>query len=180
LDPSQRGDTDLFADAAKNSGKSAASHPRGGDRPGVSLLPAVGACVPVGLPIVTDTVGEFTLDIWNRGFPFPAGLILPKFQPDVRRREFANSIQRYSRAKESGNLVSYCVWGRGVDALLPVAQKVILIRVRGEDPVAIGDWDRVREVVGVLMEQTDDYPPRFRVREFPSEEALAAIGKGET
>ena len=81
--------------------------------------------------------------------------------------------------KQSGDLVTYCVWGRGVDALLPVAQKVILISKPGEDPVAIGDWDRVRDVVGGLMEPTDDYPPRFRVREFPTEEALAVIGKGE-
>jgi hypothetical protein len=80
--------------------------------------------------------------------------------------------------KKSGDLVSYCVWGRGVDSLLPVAHKVILISKPGEDPAAIVDWDRVREVVGALMEQTDDYPPRFRVREFPSDGALAAIGKG--
>jgi hypothetical protein len=69
--------------------------------------------------------------------------------------------------------------GARADSLLPVAHKVILISKPGEDPVAIGDWDRVREVVGGLMEETDDYPPRFRVREFPSDGALAAIGKGE-
>ena len=81
--------------------------------------------------------------------------------------------------KKCGDLVSHCVCGRGVDTLLPIAQKVILVSERGEDPAAIGDWDRVREVVGGLMEETDDYSPLFRVREFPSEDALAAIGNGE-
>jgi hypothetical protein len=81
--------------------------------------------------------------------------------------------------KENGDLVSYCVWGSGVDSLPPVAQKVILISKPGGDPVAIGDWDRLREAVGGIMEETDDYPRRFRFREFPSEEALYAIGKGE-
>jgi hypothetical protein len=71
------------------------------------------------------------------------------------------------------------VWGKGFDALLRVTQIVILIIMPGEDPVAIGDWDRVREVVGGLMEEADYYPPRFRVREFPSYDALAAIGTGE-
>jgi hypothetical protein len=81
--------------------------------------------------------------------------------------------------KEDGKLVSYSVWGRGVDALLPVTQKVILISKPGEAPVAIGDWDRVREVVSGFMEETDYYPPRFRVREFPSDDFLAVIGTGE-
>jgi hypothetical protein len=67
----------------------------------------------------------------------------------------------------TGELVSYCVWGNGVDALLPVTQKVILIRDVGVWPAAIDDFDRVKEVVGDLMEATDHYPPRFRVRESP-------------
>jgi hypothetical protein len=79
----------------------------------------------------------------------------------------------------TGELVSYCVWGNGVDALLPVTQKVILIRDVGERPAAIGDFDRVKEVVGDLMGPTDHYPPRYRVRESPDEAALATIGLGE-
>jgi hypothetical protein len=79
----------------------------------------------------------------------------------------------------TGELVSYCVWGNGVDALLPVTQKIIFFRELGERPAAIGEFDRVREVAGALMEPTDHYPPRYRVREFPDEAALAAIGLGE-
>jgi hypothetical protein len=42
-----------------------------------------------------------------------------------------------------------------------------------------GAWERVREVAGGLMEQTEHYPPRYRVRGFPDAAALEAIGKGE-
>jgi hypothetical protein len=66
-----------------------------------------------------------------------------------------------------------------MDALLPMTQKVVLIRDLGERPAAIVDFDRVKDVVGDLMEVTDHYPPRHRVRESPNEAALATIGLGE-
>lgn len=80
--------------------------------------------------------------------------------------------------KQDGELVSYCVWAEGVDTLLPVAQKVVFVREVGGGPVALADWDRVRAVVGDLMEPTDEYPTRHRVRAFPDAAALAAIGLG--
>jgi hypothetical protein len=45
--------------------------------------------------------------------------------------------------------------------------------------VALGDWACVIQVVGDLMEPTKDYPQRYRVREFPDQAALEAIGVGE-
>jgi hypothetical protein len=81
--------------------------------------------------------------------------------------------------KPNGDKISYCVWGNGVDSLLPMAQNVIFIREAGSPPAAIGSWERVREVVGSLMEQTEYWPPRFRVREFPDDAALEAIGTKE-
>ena len=48
-----------------------------------------------------------------------------------------------------------------------------------DGPVAIGDWDRVRAIAGELMESTEHYPPRCRVRGFPDEAAIEAIGLGE-
>jgi hypothetical protein len=75
-------------------------------------------------------------------------------------------------------MVSYCVWGEGVDALLPVTQKIAFVR-EGQGLVAIGDWERVFDTVGDLMEMTEDYPRRYRVREFPEQAALDAIGRGE-
>lgn len=79
--------------------------------------------------------------------------------------------------KDTGDLVSYCVWSDGVEALLPQTQKVLFLR--GEDLAATASWDKVQEIVGGLMEQTEAYPARYRVTSFPSDELLAALGNEE-
>ena len=77
--------------------------------------------------------------------------------------------------KDSGELVSYCVWSEGVEALLPKAHKIVF--VRGEDDLpALARWERVTSVVGHRLEQTDFYPARFRVSSFPSSAELVALG----
>lgn len=76
-----------------------------------------------------------------------------------------------------GRLVTYCTWGDGVDALLPETGTIVLMN-EAEGMAALGDWARVREVVGHRMEPTEHYPPRWRVRSFPDGAELAAIGKG--
>lgn len=89
-------------------------------------------------------------------------------------------IASYSGVEKSGGaVVSYCVWGEGVDALLPVTDKVAFMKVDHESPIALGTWGRVVEVAGDLMEPTDHYPPRFRVRQLPDAAVLEAIGRGE-
>ena len=80
--------------------------------------------------------------------------------------------------RPDGNPVSYCAWVDGVDSLLPVTQKVAFVRTETE-AVALGQWKRVLETVGHLMELTDDYPHRYRVREFPDQASLDAIGLEE-
>lgn len=77
--------------------------------------------------------------------------------------------------KEDGSVFSYCVWSKDVDTLLPKAQQILFFE-EGKDIVADGEWDHIASIVGDLMEETDDYPPRYRVRSFPNEEQLAAIG----
>lgn len=81
--------------------------------------------------------------------------------------------------KEGGEIVSYCVWGENVDSLLPVTDKVVIMMHGHQGPVALGCWARVMEVAGALMEPTDHYPTRYRVREIPDAPALEAIGKQE-
>ncbi len=81
--------------------------------------------------------------------------------------------------KGDGEVVSYCVWGEGVDGLLPVTHKVAFMKYGQESPIALGPWNRVMEIAGDLMEPTEHYPARFRVRRHPDDAALAAIGKGE-
>jgi hypothetical protein len=81
-------------------------------------------------------------------------------------------------AKQDSGPVSYCTWTKEVDTLLPVTQKVFF--VQGEErAAALAEWERVFEIVGHLMELTDDYPRRYRVQEFPDQAALEAIGLGE-
>jgi hypothetical protein len=96
-----------------------------------------------------------------------------------RRKEIDVFVASYSVVQKDGELVSYCVWGAGVDSLLPVTQKVAFMRKGRERLVALGHWARVVEVAGGLMEPTEHYPPRYRVREIPDETALEAIGLGE-
>lgn len=83
-----------------------------------------------------------------------------------------------SENDETEKLRSYCVWGRGVDALLPRTQFIILMTEEGV--AAAGEWEHVASVAGTLMVPDHSwYPIRYRVREFPSAAQLAEIGKME-
>ncbi len=46
------------------------------------------------------------------------------------------------------------------------------------DPV-FADWSRVIKTFGHLMEPTEDYPRRYRVREFPDAKTIDVIGSTE-
>ncbi|HRX78909.1 MAG TPA: hypothetical protein P5307_07590 [Pirellulaceae bacterium] len=79
---------------------------------------------------------------------------------------------------DKGDVKSYCVWGEGVHALLPKTQYIMLPTDGGL--AASGEWNVVRRQVGDLMQRVEDlYPARYRVREFPSQQQLADIGKVE-
>lgn len=73
-----------------------------------------------------------------------------------------------------GKVSSDSVWTKGLDTLLPKTTK-LAFGVEGEGIVAAGEWERVVELVGDLMEETDLYPVRYRVRRFPSDAQLEAI-----
>ncbi len=103
-----------------------------------------------------------------------------------RQRELLNAVHEqegtetfvatYSTAGSNmGAVFSYSVWADGVDTLLPKTHKLFLAHPE-RGILAGGDWDRVQQVVGDLLEKTDLYPVRYRVRGFPSEEQFAAIG----
>ncbi len=82
--------------------------------------------------------------------------------------------------KTDDDVVTYCVWGKDVDTLLPETEKVVFYSQTDEgdgQQDALATWDRVREVVGHLMEPTDHYPPRHRVRDYPDADQLAELGK---
>jgi hypothetical protein len=77
--------------------------------------------------------------------------------------------------EEDGKLQTYCVWGEGVDSLLPKADYIMLPTKDGL--AASGTWDDVADAVGELLQLDNElYPPRYRVREFPSPQHLEKIG----
>ena len=79
------------------------------------------------------------------------------------------------RRKDSNEVLSYCVWGEGIDSLLPETDLVML--PTETDLAAMGYWDVVRKAAGSLMQPVPElYPKRFRVREFPSFAQLEEIG----
>jgi hypothetical protein len=80
--------------------------------------------------------------------------------------------------KDDGRVHSYCVWSEDVDSLLPETDQVFFVKQGdGDKPemVSGADWDKVREVVGDLMEPQETYPERYLVREFPTAEQLAQM-----
>ncbi len=77
--------------------------------------------------------------------------------------------------KENGEVFSYCVWSKGVDAYLPKTQKIMFVE-EGKDDIVGGDWDTVQRILGHFMEPVEDlYPPRWRVQEFPTPDELAKL-----
>jgi len=70
---------------------------------------------------------------------------------------------------------SYCVWLKGIDALLPRTQLVMMLDSPDGDPVIV-EWDHVREAMGDLIVEDDSfYPPRYKVTEFPNDAQLAEL-----
>ena len=100
------------------------------------------------------------------------------------KREKDVFVASYSviQNKQTGALCSYCVWADGVDALLPRADRLFFMRMKedGEGAIAANaGWEHVCEVIGDRMKATEDYPPRFLVESFPTEDELEKIGMDE-
>lgn len=83
--------------------------------------------------------------------------------------------------RTSGQLSSYSLWTEGVDTLLPRTERVIFLQPDGSEQggkiAAYADWDRVCDAVGDLLEPTDEYPQRYRARDFPTAAVLQSLGK---
>ena len=73
-----------------------------------------------------------------------------------------------------GRLLSYATWTTTTNTLLPKTDTLVLGRLGGKPRIV--EWQEAVGVVGDMMEPVDIYPPRYRVRGFPSENKLAAMG----
>ena len=79
------------------------------------------------------------------------------------------------RNEETGEIFTYCVWPEGVNALLPVCDKIIL-GANGQSG-QMADWNKVQAIAGELMNEDETlYPPRLRVSDFPTSAQLELIG----
>jgi hypothetical protein len=76
--------------------------------------------------------------------------------------------------RPDGKVFSYATWTDTTNSLLPKTDTLVLGRI-GREPQMV-EWQKVVEIAGDLMEAMDIYPPRCRIRGFPSEEQLAAMG----
>jgi hypothetical protein len=77
--------------------------------------------------------------------------------------------------KEGGEVLSYCVWSKGVDAYLPKTQRVMFFE-EGDERIVGGEWNDVQRVVGRLMTPVEDmYPPRWHVQDFPTPAELEQL-----
>jgi len=85
--------------------------------------------------------------------------------------------------KECPRLRSYSVWSEGVETLLPETDDLLLLRPKAGTQevqmVAANSFARVREVVGDLMQPIETYPERYRVIDFPTQQQLKEIGRGD-
>jgi hypothetical protein len=78
--------------------------------------------------------------------------------------------------------LSYCVWTKGIQSLLPRTDLVGFadVRFQGAQCSVVGilvRWEVVWQEVGHLMVQTDLHPARYKVNQFPNEEQLERLGK---
>lgn len=81
---------------------------------------------------------------------------------------------------KNGLYSTFSVWSDGVKSLLPQSQRVVFMRggLDGKtEPTILGaaSWEHVREIVGYRMQETDYYPPRYLVEDFPDSEELTNI-----
>jgi hypothetical protein len=87
--------------------------------------------------------------------------------------------------RDDGSWFSWAVWVESVDnALMPEADFISFGGAAQKDgspgkSYGWADWATVRRVCGELMEPTDLYPPRYRVRRFPTAEQLAQLNLRE-
>ena len=86
------------------------------------------------------------------------------------------------RHEETDSHSSYCVWAKGVDALLPRTEEISFFddgQPEGRRVVGRFDWDIVELHCRELMRPTEHALQRFRVADFPSPDQLAAMARAQ-
>jgi hypothetical protein len=80
-------------------------------------------------------------------------------------------------ANARNEVMTYAVWAQDADTLLPETDLVALVADGGRSPIVFS-FAHVAEVLGGVLESgtTYGFPPRFRVRRFPTLDEIEALG----
>ncbi len=91
-----------------------------------------------------------------------------KTETDVFVASFTGIVHQ-----KTGRAMSYSVWGEGIPTLLPRTDVVFL--GRADQSGFLVAWDQVEDIVGDLLEPTDNYPPRYSVTQFPTPDQMGRL-----
>ena len=82
--------------------------------------------------------------------------------------------------EKDGRRYSACVWSKGVEALLPKSEYIYFMVDQDKKEYFSAPWNRAFSVVrGLMHEEPDLMPKRYRIRSFPSEEQLTELRQAE-
>ena len=85
-------------------------------------------------------------------------------------------VASYSVVEKDGVVSSYCVWSKGVDSLLPQTDTIALMD-SPDGAAASVPFEIIMDKFGSLFLETDYYPKRYYVRDFPTEQQFAELLK---
>ena len=85
-------------------------------------------------------------------------------------------VASYSVVEKDGVVSSYCVWSKGVDSLLPQTDTIALMD-SPEGAAASVPFEIIMDKFGSLFLETDYYPKRYYVRDFPTEQQFTELLK---
>jgi hypothetical protein len=87
---------------------------------------------------------------------------------------FVASYKVYER--KDGFAYSACVWTSGIDSSLPRSENIAFMADVENPDYFVVPWEAATSVIGDLLELEPDLaPPRYRARQFPSEEQLERL-----
>jgi hypothetical protein len=90
---------------------------------------------------------------------------------------YVGSASVVSRAPDEA--ITYTVWTQDADSLLPETDVVVLVLADGSTEPVVFPFVRLSETLGDLLESAAEhgFPPRRRVRRFPTPDEIAALGE---
>jgi len=101
---------------------------------------------------------------------------------DCYRQQGEDLLVASAFTKPGFEWATIAFWSENIDTVLPRTEIISFQTVYPAEMRVIvhaaAEWDRVREVVGDLMEPVGVYPERYRVRSFPTPDQIEAI-KGD-